>query len=247
MQQVVDGLGWLREWQFLVASMIVLLAGAITVRAINRQIKQRQFEVADGRQRLLRTLRANLPDDLDRLSAYARRSADAAREAVIFLTRKEEGREDQAPKRRKRPTLPAHVLRNLKGLIENLDPDNADQLADLLECYHLQHARVVSAINNFRQLKMNGIEVPRDINFNPVFKHTLELYLRTKDILPFARGETEKIVISFGPPQVLAALRELNIESVISPEAREYCVQFLSGEKAQGADSNLRRNFRIAS
>jgi hypothetical protein len=237
MQQLLQALDWLKEWQFLVGSMIVLLAGAITVHAINRHIRRRDFEVEDGRRRLVRSLRASLPDDLEVICSYARRCADTARQAVTFINATEEGRQDPSSTRRKYgrrcPILPAHVLANLKVLIENLDHANADQFADLVECYHIQHARLAAAVNNFSRLRLDEIMVPKDINFNPVFKHTLELYLRTKDILPFARGETKKIVVAFGTPEVLTALKELNIDPVISPEAREHCVRFLSGDKAE--------------
>jgi hypothetical protein len=251
MQPWLEFLDWLREWQFLVGSGIVLLAAALTVRAINRQIKQRHFEIEDRRNRLVQALRTSLPDDLERLRAYSRRSADAAREAVMFITNQESGREDLNLQRRgyrgKHPTLPAHVLSNLKMLIENLDADNARQFVDLVECYHIQHAQLVTAINSFKHMRMNAILFPKDLNFNPVFKQTLELYLRTKETLPFARGEAEKVVIAFGPPKVLAALKELDIDSVISPEAREHCVRFLSGEKAHGAAVILQRKLKMAS
>jgi hypothetical protein len=132
MQPWLEFLDWLREWQFLVGSGIVLLAAALTVRAINRQIKQRHFEIEDRRNRLVQALRTSL-------------------------------------------------------------------------------------------------------------------HLRTKETLPFARGEAEKVVIAFGPPKVLAALKELDIDSVISPEAREHCVRFLSGEKAHGAAVILQRKLKMAS
>jgi hypothetical protein len=240
MQQVLEGIDWLKEWQFLIdwlkewqfliGSMIILFAGAITAQRINQQIKKRDLETEDRRRRLVRALRASLPDDLEAIGSYIRRSADASRRAVMFISAKEEGRHDGTKRKYRRncPTLPSHVLENLKVLIENLDQANARQLAGLVESYHIQHERLAAALNNFSRLRLDNISVPAEINFNPVFKHTLELYLRTKAVLPFARGETDQVSVSFGSPQVLDALKDLEIDPVMSPEAREHCVRFLS-------------------
>jgi len=45
---------WLKDWQFLVGSLIALIAGMITVRAINHQIRERRVESEEQRQRLVR-------------------------------------------------------------------------------------------------------------------------------------------------------------------------------------------------
>jgi hypothetical protein len=234
MQQLLEALDWVKEWQFLVGSMILLLAGAITVHAINRQVRRRALEIEDSRRRVVRSLRASLPDDLEVVCSYARQSANAARRAVKFINAKENGRQEQGAWRddhsRRCPSVPPYVLANLKVLMENLDRTNAEQFADLVQCYHVQHVRLATAVNNLSQLRSDGVTVPKDINFNPVFKHTLELYMRAKDMLPFARGEAEEILVAFRTPEVLRALKELNIDPVISPEAREHCVRFLSRE-----------------
>ena len=52
-------------------------------------------------------------------------------------------------------------------------------------------------------------------------------------MLQFARRETEKIPGAFSTAEVLDALRVLNIDHVISPEAREYCLRFLSDKKVE--------------
>jgi hypothetical protein len=232
MQQLLESLNWVKEWQFLLGTMIVLLAGAITVHAINRQVRRRDIEIEDGRRRVVRSLQASLPDDLEVVCSYARQSANAARRAVKFISAKEEGREELRGVKypRRCPSVPPHVLSNLKMLIENLDHDNAEQFTDLVQCYHVQHSRLAAAVNNFTQLRHDAVTIPTDINFNPVFKHTLELYLRAKDMLPFARGEAKEILVAFRTPDILSALKELNIDPVISPEAREHCVRFLSAE-----------------
>jgi hypothetical protein len=115
-------------------------------------------------------------------------------------------------------------------LIEHLDHENAEKVADLVGCYYNQHARVTGALENFDQSNSGVITVSNNINLNPVFKNTLELYLRAKGMLEFARGETENISGTFDNSEILSALRRLNIEHVMSPEAREHCLRFLSVE-----------------
>jgi hypothetical protein len=230
--------GWLKEWQFLVGSLIALLAAAITVNAINRQLRTQGFEAEDARRRLVRAYRASMPEDLDAIFSYALRSSAVAREAVLTLNAKEEGQQFPSTGRRENrlrcPTLPTRVPANLKGLLENLDHANAESISDLLGCYHIQHARLAGALENFNQSSLGIITASKNpVNFNPVFKSTLELYLRAKDMLQFARRETEKIPGAFSTAEVLDALRVLNIDHVISPEAREYCLRFLSDKKVE--------------
>ena len=59
---------------------------------------------------------------------------------------KEGGQQNSLPKGRLRrlrcPTLPTLVLENLKGLVKNLDEEFAEPIADLVGCYHSQHARL---------------------------------------------------------------------------------------------------------
>src|SRR6185312_9246033 len=108
------------------------------------------------------------------------------------------------------PILPDVVLENLKGLVENLGDDDAEPIAELMVCYHIQHAGLASALENFDQANLEKITSSKSINLNPVFKNTLELYLRAKSILNFARRRTEDIPGTFGADEVLGALTALN-------------------------------------
>ena len=165
--------------------------------------------------------------------AYARRSADVGREAAQIISADEEGRQRMRQTKLRCPSLPLYVLSNLKALVENLDNNLGEQVADLVKCYYTQHARLVGALENLNRSSVSTITVSKAINLNPVFKDTLELYLRTKGMMQFARGKTENIADVFDTSEVLNALRVLNIDPVISPEAREYCLRFLADEKAE--------------
>src|SRR5262245_57215127 len=144
---------WLKDWQFLVGSLIALIAGMITVRAINHQIRERRVESEEQRQRLIRAYRASMPEDLHAICSYGRRSAETVQEALLIINEQEVGQ--QILSRRGRtsklrcPTLPTYVLMNLKALIEHLDHANGEEVADLLGCYHNQHARLNGTLEGF--------------------------------------------------------------------------------------------------
>jgi hypothetical protein len=227
--------GWIKEWQFLIASLFILLSAGIFIKAISRQIRLQEFKFEDRRRRLGEVYRASMPEDLDAVCSYALRSSQVAREAALIVDAKEAGTQNSSAKGRQRrlrcPILPALVLENLKGLVENLDDDDAEPIAELVVCYHTQHARLASALENFNQANLEKISIAKSINFNPVFQNTLELYLRAKSMLKLARGRTEEIPGTFGADEVLGALKALNIDHVMSPEAREYCLRLFSDKK----------------
>jgi hypothetical protein len=249
MEQVVAGANWLHdsqvfisalfgfisEWQFLIASLLILLSAALFIKAISQQIRLQEFKFEDRRQRLGRVYRASMPEDLDAICDYALRSSHVMREAALILDAKEAGTQNSSAKGRQRrlrcPILPTLVLENLKGLVENLDEDDAEPIAELVVCYHTQHASLASALENFNQANIEKIYIAKSVNFNRVFKNTLELYLRAKSILKFARRRTEEMPDTFDADDVLGALTALNIDHVMSPEAREYCLRLLSDKK----------------
>src|SRR5262245_23506731 len=86
-------IGWLKEWQFLVGSLIALFAGAITVHAINRQIREQRREIDERRLRLARAFQASMSEDLHAICAYAHRSAEIARDGVLIINAIEEGQQ----------------------------------------------------------------------------------------------------------------------------------------------------------
>jgi hypothetical protein len=227
--------GWVKEWQFLVGSLIVLLTGGMSVMVIDRQIRRQRLELEDRRQRLGRVYRASMPEDLDAICCYARESSEVAREAALILDANEAGKQNSSTGERQRrlmcPSLPTPVLANLKGLVETLDDTNAEPVADLMRCYHTQHSLLASMLENFNQFTKEKITISKSINFNPVFKNTLELYLRSRSMLAFSRRRTEEIPETFSADEVLGALKALNIDHVMSPEAREYCLRLLSDKK----------------
>jgi hypothetical protein len=223
-----SAINWLKEWQFLVGTIMILLAGTMMVRAINRQTRRLDLEAAEGRRRLVKALRVTMPDDLDAIRSYAGRSAAVARQAVLLMEKEEKSQVDSVEARKKRlrcPTIPGNVLANIKDLIVSLDHNGADKLAELVACYYVQRHRLTSALQALETTPI-GTGTSKSMNFNPVFKSTLELYLRAMNMLPFARGETETIPETYDDHEILHGMQALNINDVMSPEAREHCLRF---------------------
>jgi hypothetical protein len=238
--------GWLKEWQFLLGSLIAGFAGVLIVSAINRQDRRQSFEAIEERRRRVRAFRTTMPGDLHAICSYARRSAEVGRDALLFINADEEEQQSPSTKGRQTklrcPALPTSVPLNLKALIENLDDATADRVADLVRCYHSQHARLAGVLENFNSSRPSTITASKTINLNSVFKDTLELYLRAKGMLQFARGESENIASAFNTSEVLNALQVLNIDHVISPEAREYCLRLLSSASTGQSLSRRQRD-----
>ena len=67
--------GWIKEWQFLIASLFILLSAGIFVKAIIRQIRLEEFKFEDRRRRLGQVYRASMPEDLDAVCSYTLRSS----------------------------------------------------------------------------------------------------------------------------------------------------------------------------
>jgi hypothetical protein len=163
------------------------------------------------------------------ICSYARRSAEIARQAALLTDKDERPQVGPVNARKKRlrcPTLPGNVLTNIRDLILNLDDNSAEKLAELLACYHIQRHRLADALQGLEPTSIGTVGASRSMNFNPVFKSTLELYLRTMNMLPFARGETERIPETFEGSEILHGMKALNIDGVMSPEARQHCLQF---------------------
>jgi hypothetical protein len=224
-----SAINWLKEWQFLVGTIMILLAGTLMARSINRQTRRLDLEAIEGHRRLVRALRGSMPDDLEAICSYARRSAEVARQAVLLADKEDKPQVGSVKARKKRlrcPNLPGNVLANIKELIVRLDHDSAEKFAELLACYHIQRHRLADALQGLEPTSIGTVGASRSMNFNPVFKSTLELYLRTMNILPFARGETESIPETFDGSEILYGMKALNIDNVMSPEARQHCLQF---------------------
>jgi hypothetical protein len=226
---------FVKEWQFLIGSLIILLAGTISVKALNRQIGRQHSELADRRRRLARVYRAHMLEDLQAICSYSRRSSDVARTAALIVEAKEGGTPasstNEPRSRLSCPTLPTLVLANLKGLIETLDEDDAETIAELVRCYYAQHFRLANELENFNQSQLDKVRISKQVNFNQVFNSTMELYLRCTGLMKFVGRKTGEIQDTFSALEVKDAMKTLNIDHLMSPEAREYCLRLLSGKK----------------
>jgi hypothetical protein len=232
---------WLKEWQLLVGSLIALCAAAITVSAINRQVRTARSEAIEKRQRRVCALLAGIPQDLNAVSVYARRSTEVARDALSLIDANEQGRDASTSKGRQSklrcPTLPAHVPTDLVALIEGLDSANAKPLVKLLQCYYGQHTRLVNAVEDVH--KKGGTSIN---NLNMVLKDTLELYIRAASAMQFARGELDLISDRYDASDILNAMKILEVDQLLSPEAREHCLKSLvQSTKAHGVGRILSR------
>jgi hypothetical protein len=193
--------GWSRlcvfldHWQSLVAGLLALIAGVITVAAIFRQTKSHEREARERRERLVRAYRASLSDDLAAIARYAKDSGLATYEMLKLPSRPLDLPALETP------SLDPSVLEHLRMLIENHDPRSGEILADLIGCYQIQQSRLAAEVNLYNPPSMRAIKALSDpasgasIHWNVVFtvSKTVELYLRSTQLFKYARREVRAI------------------------------------------------------
>ena len=215
--------GDLYDWQALVAGVLALLAGIVTVRAIYLQTSAHERAEAERRARLIRAYRAGLSDDLAAITKYALKSAEAAHEMLSLPSRK------LSMPVLEYPSLSPSVIDNLRVIIENHDARSAEIVADLVSCYQIQHSRLEGEVDRYNPPSARGIESALDPT-NPsarsnvvfTFFKTVELYVRATQMLPYARRQVQTIAPPvFDQKSVDGALRMMVLFDVLSDEERK--------------------------
>ena len=215
--------GWLSKWQTLVAGVLALAAGIITVAAIYCQTRSHEREARERRERLVRAYRASLSDDLAAIINYATESGRAIHEMLKLPSRPL----DMAAL--KVPSLDPKVLDHLRLMIENHDPRSGEVLADLIGCYQVQHDRLAGEIDSYNPPSMKALEALDpggrvSWRWNIVFlvPKTVELHVRASQLFGYARRETETIAPPvFDDQSVSAALLQSGLFDLLDEDEKK--------------------------
>ena len=200
----------LEDWQTLVAGILALIAAIVTVRIMMRQVRIQKSELdtarresEEQRQRRLIACRAVMPADLSSIIQYAQDCAFASGTALQMLRGEEERRAFSCP------SLPDRVVSNLQQLIEQLDEENANSIADLLSCYQVQHARLAGEFGYFNSPERLGTHrIMTENNFEFTLEQTVRLFLLAESMFKFARRDELNIPeAKFTQDRVQNALR----------------------------------------
>lgn len=195
----------LNEWQTLVAGILAFLAAAATVGALWCQIRAEKLKHRDLLQRQLQATRAVLPADLSEICHYSTLCAQAIRGALQHF-------KEQAapPSDLTSPVLPERVVGNLQRLIEHLNQQDADNVADMLCCYQVQHARFRGAVEEWSRPPTKGVTISYSrSNIEHLLPETVRLYLLAENMFDFSRRKADHV-------STLDALNNRDIDRVLN-------------------------------
>lgn len=228
---------FLYNWQTLTTGMIALVIGGLSIWHLRHQIylqkrefddRRRQEEERDRRRQA--AVRALLPADLSEITGYATSCSDVISEALIASRKEEfENREEEGIGDLDMPILPPRVLSNMQRVIENVDAETASVFAALLRCYQVQNARMRSMISDLKfPTKSDRIKIITSENIEQNFEQTVLLYLSASDLFDYARGKSDDVNTNdFEEDKIYNAIRNLEIEDVLSDAYREQLLQML--------------------
>lgn len=237
-----DPIDIMKDWQTLTTGILALFAAGATVAVMMRQVRIQKTQLdsqiresEERRRRRLMACRAVLPADLSSVCRYARDCALVVGTALQMLR----GIEERAPL--SYSSLPDRVSANLQNLIEQLDDENADAIADLLACYQVQYARFAGEIDNFNAPNRQGVHrITTENNIEFTVERTVRLYLLAENMFGFARNLVEEIPPpDFNEEKVAHALMALELDDVISREYREGLLRLLVEGRDRGAQPEV--------
>jgi hypothetical protein len=219
------------DWQPLVAGILALIAGIISVRAIFKQTEAHERQAAERRDRLVRAYRASLSDDLALVANHAKSSAGAAHEMLRVPNRPITTTPLNTPSLEGQP-----VIDHLRMLIENHDARSGEVFADLLGCYQVQHYRLAGQIDLYNPPSFRNLADPTGISSRPHVIFTLfatvALYLRATQLLPWARRQVETIEApTFDEKSIISALFQMGLFDSLNPEERKRICEALLTDK----------------
>ena len=175
-----------------------------------------------------------MPADLSSIIQYTHDCAFTSGTAIRILRNEEERRTLKCP------SLPDRVIGNLQRLIEQLDDQNANFVADLLSCYQIQYARLSDELGYFNTPERLGTHrILTEDNFEFTLEQTVRLFLLAVSMFKFARREEESISEPrFDQDEVNNALSVLELSSVISPEYSERLLGLLADDNSKNDDAH---------
>lgn len=153
----------LKDWQTLVGSLLALGAAIWTIHVMRAEAKENGLRYKRAIERKKLAARAQMPDALSALSAYAR-------EACRYLISGGD-----------KPIAPTDAIQTLKAVIEYIDDSEAGATFVLVSWYQVQHARIINFNNRNR---LEGNEYIYDVAL-------LQSYVN--DLFDYARNESQSV------------------------------------------------------
>jgi hypothetical protein len=217
----------LRDGLTLAGISVGLLCAAAAIWIVHWQSNEGLRAARARRAKISRALRAEMPEHLRRLETYAKECIRICTR-VIDEAKAEREREENAelPFGRNRLTCPSLYPRTLVRLhqpAEDLEPSLAEQVAELLGCYEAQRTRIEHLVQTYNEPMLTGVPAIEEHHAELPLRSTIELYLRSTRLFPFAsRRQSEAVEpLEMDYATVNLALIQLGIFERLSPYGRE--------------------------
>lgn len=169
------------------------------------QINTEKRRHSDLRRRQFQAVRAVLPADLSEICHYCWLCAQAIRAALQHFDQN-----GKPPSGMACPVLPERVIANLQRLVEHLDQEDADKVADMLSRYQVQHARFSDAVEEWSLPPVKSVTITYSHNnIEHLLPATIHLYRLADSMFGFSRREADHIA-------ELAALTDEEVDRALN-------------------------------
>lgn len=190
-------ISWMDRWQTMLTGLAALIAAAVSVYFVQKQIEQTESAEAHRRKRRLAAARSRLQLTLSTVSHYGS-------DSIVFLKRLRDAVSvdgaiptlADAP----RPILPEPAVLALEAVIEATDSDSfAGFLADLISEMQVLNSRLSGLPDQARELGIG--------NLDSYLMNAAKVYAFASGSFPYARRETEEPPTRLDWADVVSALR----------------------------------------
>ncbi len=210
----------LGNWYALLGVIAAMLAAIAAILLIRWHSKEAQRTVKTRKVRGSRAFRAEMVEHLSRLESYAKDSFDVCVRALDEIKRNGEG-EHWVRARVACPELSARTAQRLRQPVLDMEPGLAEPIDELLRCYDGQRGRLAGLVELLNQPAAEDRMV-EEHHAEPPLIATIELYLRSTRLFPFARHQSDLIEpLELDYAAVSVVLIERGISDRLSPEGRE--------------------------
>lgn len=179
---------WIYDYQTLIAGVFALLAGAISILALSRQIQQAEQFKKEELERELRAARPMLAFVIVPLLGYAEACYKILRDSYVDLVPNTNGFVTYPKINAEIPPIPADVF---GGLIENLKfgtPSAVSVLSNILTKLQIQNSRLVQLRTNEYSSTSHSLK-----QLHVYTTDSLELISLCTRMFAYSRGEIDEV------------------------------------------------------
>jgi len=233
-----ESLFWIFYNQTLIAGLLALTIGALTIQQIRKQMEVERESRADARARRLRALKAGLPIALSQLHEYADEMLTAL--SVYFspygelLRLSEDWLVQKISDELETPNLPKYpreAFEAIQNAIEYAEPNDAETMHEIISYGQINASRFRSIMASLTGQDKN--RVLTETNAHYAVRDALGLKMHIERVFPYSRNSSENILDFPSADEACSKLHpKLNNERVCKFVAEHWPPNFPRKDKA---------------